>query len=113
MIGSQDFEVRVNQSKRAAQYLAQKGIPVDLVIYQGAARGFDFRTVERTLADDLAKMDSMNRTIEFINRHLGYPNSAGPSGGPQASAPIPNAVRLPYTVIPRGAGGILQNQVGR
>ena len=113
MVGSQDFEVRVNQSKRAAQYLAQKGIPVDLVIYQGAARGFDFRTVERTLADDLAKMDSMYRTVEFINRHLGYPNSAGPSAGPQAAAPIPNTVQLPYIVTPRGTGGTLQNQVGR
>jgi dienelactone hydrolase len=104
MVGDADFEVRYNQSKRAAQYLETKGVPVELVIYPSAARGFDFRTVGRTMADDLAKVDSMYRTVEFINRHLGVVNPAGETLGPLAGAPIPTTVRMPLPGVPRKSG---------
>lgn len=68
MIGDADFEVRVNQSKRVAKYLENHNIPVELVLYPGAKRGFDFRTIKRSLADNLAKVDSMEKMVEFLNK---------------------------------------------
>jgi dienelactone hydrolase len=104
MVGDADFEVRTNQSRRAARYLETHGVPIELVVYPSAARGFDFRTVGRTMADDLAKMDSMYRTVEFLNRHLGIPNPAGAGLGPLAAAPVPTSIRLPFAAIPRKSG---------
>ena len=104
MVGDGDFEVRYNQSKRAAQYLEAKGVPVELVIYPSASRGFDFRIAGRTLADDLAKMDSLYRTVEFINRHLGINNPGGESLGPLAAAPVPTTIRQPYPGVQRKSG---------
>jgi carboxymethylenebutenolidase len=101
MIGSADYEVRQNQSKRAAQYLESRGVPVDLVVYPGAGRGFDFRIVDRSLADDMAKMDSMYRAVAFLNKHMGRENPAGPLLGPFASAPVPSAIRAPFPGVPR------------
>jgi dienelactone hydrolase len=104
MVGDADFEVRTNQSKRAAQYLETNGVPIELVVYPSAARGFDFRTVGRTMADDLAKMDSMYRTVEFLNRHLDVANPAGATLGPLAAAPLPTSIRLPVAAILRKSG---------
>lgn len=101
MVGSADVETRSVQSRRVAQYLERKGVPVELVVYPGATRGFDFRTNGRILADDLAKLDSMYRTVEFMNRSLGVPNSAGPSLGPNAAAPLPATIRLPFAGVVR------------
>src|SRR5262245_64964552 len=80
------------------------GLPVELVIYPSAARGFDFRTVGRTLSDDLAKMDSMYRTVEFLNRYLGRENPGGPTLGPLAAAPLAASVRLPSAGVYRKSG---------
>ena len=41
------------------------------IVYPGVGRGFDFRPPEvRTLADDLAARDSLQRAAEFIHLHL-------------------------------------------
>lgn len=100
LIGSADFEVRQNQSKRAAFYLESKNVPVDLVIYSGGARGFDFRIIGRTLADDLAKTDSMYRTVAFIHKHMGHENPGGPLLGATAAAPVPG-VPNPFPGVAR------------
>lgn len=42
-----------------------------LIVYPGVGRGFDFRPPEvRTLADDMAAMDSLARTATFMQTHL-------------------------------------------
>jgi dienelactone hydrolase len=110
MIGGADFETRQNQSKRVAQYLRAKGVPVELVVYPEAQRGFDFRVVNRTLADDLAKIDSMNRAIAFMSQHLDVGGAKLPTSR-YAAAPLPAAVRnvqdpgAPPRAAPKGAGG--------
>lgn len=71
MVGDKDFEVRQGQSIRVAEYLTEKGRPVEFVVYPGAQRAFDFRIVNRTVADEMARLDSMNRTVRFLNKHLG------------------------------------------
>ena len=43
-----------------------------VIVYPGVGRGFDFRPPEvRTLADDLAAMDSLARAAAFMQKHLG------------------------------------------
>ena len=52
--------------------LKEKGRDPQLIIYPGVGRGFDFRPPKvRTFADDLATKDSLQRTADFIHRHLG------------------------------------------
>lgn len=42
-----------------------------VIVYPGVGRGFDFRPREvRTFADDLAAQDALQRTADFIRRHL-------------------------------------------
>jgi len=92
MVGDWDFEVRVNQSKRIEQYLKMHGIPVELVIYPEAQRGFDFRVNGRSLADDLAKIDSMNRTVAFVSKYLGGDSNLDMDSN--AMAPLPSSITL-------------------
>lgn len=55
----------------AADYLNGKGHDMQVIVYPGVGRGFDFRPPEvRTFADDLAAKDAMMRTAEFIRRQL-------------------------------------------
>ena len=43
-----------------------------VIVYPGVGRGFDFRPPEvRTLADDLATQDSLQRAAAFMRKHLG------------------------------------------
>ena len=52
--------------------LRQKKRDARAIVYPGVGRGFDFRSPEvRTLADDIATMDSLQRTARFIRTHLG------------------------------------------
>jgi carboxymethylenebutenolidase len=95
MIGGGDYEVRQNQSKRAAQYLEMHGVPVDLVVYPDGKRGFDFRTRKRSLADDMGKIDSMNRTVTFLRKNLGVPGYENTVLKTNAAAPLPTTIRLP------------------
>ncbi len=51
--------------------LKEKGRKPQLIIYPGVGRGFDFRPPRiRTLADDMATKDSLQRTEKFIRKHL-------------------------------------------
>src|SRR3990170_4555503 len=54
-----------------AERLKERGVPVELVVYPGAQRAFDFRRNMRTVGDDLAREDALNRTVRFLNRVLG------------------------------------------
>lgn len=55
----------------AVQSLQEKGRPVQLIIYPGVGRGFDFRPESvRTFADDLASKDAIMRASRFMREHL-------------------------------------------
>jgi dienelactone hydrolase len=71
MVGEREQEIRRELVIRVAERLKQRGVPVDLVVYPGAQRAFDFRRNGRTLGDDLAREDALNRTVRFLNRVLG------------------------------------------
>ena len=94
MVGGADYAVRRNQSVRAAGYLKKNNVPVDLVIYPGAKRGFDFRTAKRSLGDDLAKIDSMNRTVAFLKNNIGKKGKHVAKLDSNAAAPLMTKIRL-------------------
>lgn len=71
MVGERDIELRRELVKRVAERLQELGREVELVVYPGAQRAFDFRRVNRTLGDDLAREDAFNRTVRFLDRVLG------------------------------------------
>lgn len=71
MVGDQDHQLRREQVVRVAERLKERGVPVELVVYPGAQRAFDFRRDVRTVGDDLARGDALNRTVRFLNRVLG------------------------------------------
>jgi carboxymethylenebutenolidase len=51
--------------------LQKKNRDARVIVYPGVGRGFDFRPPEvRTFADDLAARDALQRTAEFIRRHM-------------------------------------------
>ena len=51
--------------------LRKKNRDARVIVYPGVGRGFDFRPPEvRTLADDLAAKDSLQRAASFIRAHL-------------------------------------------
>jgi carboxymethylenebutenolidase len=70
MVGEKDHQLRRELVIRAAERLRQRGIDVELVVYPGAQRAFDFRRNDRTLGDDLARADALERTVRFLNRVL-------------------------------------------
>ena len=70
MVGDKDIELRRELVIRVANRLKELGRSVELVVYPGAQRAFDFRRVDRTLGDDLAREDALNRTVSFLNRIL-------------------------------------------
>jgi len=71
MVGELDHQLRRELVVRVAERLRQRGVDVELVVYPGAQRAFDFRRNGRTLGDDLAREDALNRTVRFLNRVLG------------------------------------------
>jgi carboxymethylenebutenolidase len=71
MVGDADHQLRREQVVRVAERLRQRGIEVELVVYPGAQRAFDFRRNGRTVGDDLARADALERTVRFLLRHLG------------------------------------------
>ncbi|OGL01413.1 MAG: hypothetical protein A3J45_07305 [Candidatus Rokubacteria bacterium RIFCSPHIGHO2_02_FULL_69_13] len=71
MVGDQDHQLRREQVVRVAERLKERGVAVELVVYPGAQRAFDFRRNMRTVGDDLAREDALNRTVRFLNRVLG------------------------------------------
>lgn len=58
MVGEADHQLRRELVVRVAERLRQRGIDVELVVYPGAQRGFDFRRNGRTIGDDLARADA-------------------------------------------------------
>jgi carboxymethylenebutenolidase len=71
MVGDRDIELRRELVKRVAERLQELGRDVEFVLYPGAQRAFDFRRVNRTLGDELAREDAFNRTAKFLRRVLG------------------------------------------
>jgi len=70
MVGEKDHQLRRELVIRVAERLQQRGIDVELVVYPGAQRAFDFRRNDRALGDDLARADALERTVRFLNRVL-------------------------------------------
>ncbi|HET7875958.1 MAG TPA: dienelactone hydrolase family protein [Methylomirabilota bacterium] len=71
MVGDRDQQLRLEQVIRVGDRLRELGVPVEVVVYPGAQRAFDFRRNGRTLGDDLAREDALNRTAAFLARVLG------------------------------------------
>jgi carboxymethylenebutenolidase len=71
MVGEGDHQLRREQVGRVAERLRERGIDVELVVYPGAQRAFDFRRNGRTVGDDLARDDALARTVRFLARVLG------------------------------------------
>jgi carboxymethylenebutenolidase len=71
MVGDQDHQLRRELVVRVAERLRQRGVDVELVVYPGAQRGFDFRRNNRTLGDDLAREDALARSVRLLHRVLG------------------------------------------
>jgi carboxymethylenebutenolidase len=69
-VGEREQELRRELVIRVAKRLKELGRPVELVVYPGAQRAFDFRRVDRTLGDDLAREDALNRTVKFLKQAL-------------------------------------------
>jgi carboxymethylenebutenolidase len=70
LVGDQDHQLRREQVIRVGQRLKELGREVEVVLYPGAQRAFDFRRNGRTLGDDLAREDAFRRTVAFFNRVL-------------------------------------------
>lgn len=70
LVGEADHQLRREIVVRVAGRLRERGVEVELAVYPGAQRAFDFRTVARTLGDDLARDDAMERTVRFLRRFL-------------------------------------------
>lgn len=73
MVGDRDHQLRRELVVRVAERLQQRGIDVELVVYPGAQRAFDFRRNGRTIGDDLARADALDRAARFLHRALGAP----------------------------------------
>lgn len=70
-IGENEQYQRRRSIETAVRALQDKGRPVQLFIYPGVGRGFDFRPpAVRTFADDLAAKDAVQRAARFIRLQL-------------------------------------------
>jgi carboxymethylenebutenolidase len=70
--GDEEQYQRRRVIETAAENMLKKGRPVQLVMYPGVQRGFDFRPERvRVFADDLATKDAVVRAARFMRQHLG------------------------------------------
>lgn len=70
-VGEDEQYQRKRNIEEAVKALRGTGRSVQLVIYPGVGRGFDFRPPNvRTFADDLASKDAVQRAATFMQRHL-------------------------------------------
>jgi carboxymethylenebutenolidase len=70
-IGNEEQYQRRRSIETAVKAMQAKGRPVELFIYPGVGRGFDFRPENiRTFADDLAAKDAIQRAAAFMRKHL-------------------------------------------
>lgn len=71
LIGEHDQYQRIRPIMEGIKALKEKGRKPVLIVYPGVGRGFDFRPPNvRTFADDLATKDALQRTTNFITKHL-------------------------------------------
>lgn len=70
-IGEHEQYQRRRSIETAVKFMKENGKDVVLMVYAGVGRGFDFRPAKsRTLADDLAAKDSIQRAATFMRKHL-------------------------------------------
>jgi carboxymethylenebutenolidase len=70
-IGEQEQYQRRRSIEEAVKNLALMKRPVQLIVYPGVGRGFDFRPPNvRTFADDLASKDALQRATSFFRQNL-------------------------------------------
>ena len=70
-IGENEQYQRRRSIETAVKSLKDLGRRVQLIIYPGVGRGFDFRPDNvRTLADDMASQDAIQRAARFIRKNL-------------------------------------------
>lgn len=70
-MGDEEQYQRRRGIEMAVAALRSKGRPVQLVVYPGVGRGFDFRAAPvRTFADDLAAKDAIVRAAAFMRTQL-------------------------------------------
>jgi carboxymethylenebutenolidase len=71
-IGDEEQYQRRRVIETSIKILQDKQRDARLIIYPGVGRGFDFRPEHvRTLADDLAARDAVQRAAQFMRRQLG------------------------------------------
>lgn len=70
-VGEREWEMRRIQAQRVARRLRELKRPVEVVVYPGADHCFDVRHGVRTVGDDMASADAMNRTATFLTLVLG------------------------------------------
>ena len=70
-IGEDEQYQRRRSIETAVKSMQANNRPVELFIYPGVGRGFDFRPENvRTFADDLAAKDAVQRAADFMSRYL-------------------------------------------
>ncbi len=70
--GEHEQYQRVRPILAGIESLRKKKRDARVIVYPGVGRGFDFRPPEvRTLADDLAARDSLQRVADFLRAHSG------------------------------------------
>lgn len=70
-IGDEEQYQRRRSIEMAVKSMQANNLPIQLFIYPGVGRGFDFRPEHvRTLADDLASKDAIQRAAKFIGHNL-------------------------------------------
>ena len=70
-IGDEEQYQRRRSIETAVKAMQANNQPVQLFIYPGVGRGFDFRPENvRTFADDLASRDAVQRASAFMKKHL-------------------------------------------
>ncbi len=70
-IGENEQYQRRRSIETAVDSMLAENRPVKLFIYPGVGRGFDFRPENvRTLADDMAAKDAIQRAAAFMHSHL-------------------------------------------
>jgi carboxymethylenebutenolidase len=71
LLGEHDQYQRIRPIMEGIKALRDKGRKPELIVYPGVGRGFDFRPSHvRTFADDLATKDALQRTADFVRKHL-------------------------------------------
>ncbi|MEW8076520.1 MAG: dienelactone hydrolase family protein, partial [Candidatus Thiodiazotropha endolucinida] len=70
-IGEKEQYQRRRSIETAVKSMQANNRPVELFIYPGVGRGFDFRPENiRTFADDLAAKDAIQRATDFMSHYL-------------------------------------------